>query len=145
MIIGAATPSFDKETKVNNTFETNHLSTIEITNTAQKFIGQIDQKPPIFSAIKINGIRAYKRARKNETADIKPKQVTISNFDLTHIELPIVEFRVTCSKGTYIRSMVDDFGKELNNGAYLNSLRRTRIGKFHINKALTLEELLKKK
>jgi len=143
MIIGATTPSFDKETEIDKTYETKHITINELTKTTRNFIGEIDQKPPQFSAIKVNGVRAYKKARKNETTNIKSKQVLISDFDLINIELPKIKFRISCSKGTYIRSLVNDFGVKLNSGAYLNSLRRTKIGNFHLKNAMKLEELLK--
>ncbi len=141
-IMGASRPSHDKETAINKTFKTDHISINDLTKATKLFTGKIEQVPPIFSAIKINGERAYKKARKNEVPDIKSKEVTISNFELCNIEFPKVEFRITCSKGTYIRSLVNDFGKELNSGAYLDSLRRKRIGNFQLSSAMTLEKLL---
>ena len=144
LVLGATRPSFDKETEINKTFETGNISINDLSKTSKQFIGKIVQTPPIYSAIKINGERAYKKARKNEVPDIKSKEVTISNFKLCNIEFPNIGFKITCSKGTYIRSLVNDFGKELNNGAYLDSLRRNRIGSFHINDAMTLEKLLQR-
>lgn len=138
--LGATTPSYDRETEVNNTFETSHINDELILKTTQQFIGDIEQIPPIFSAIKKNGKKLYLSAREGEEVQIEARKVTIREFEITKIELPLVHFKVVCSKGTYIRSLAFDFGKALNSGAYLNSLCRTRIGAFKIEDAVSVEE-----
>ena len=143
MVLGATTPSYDKETEVDQTFAWEDLDEGSIQNVVKKHTGHIDQTPPIFSALKVDGIRAYKKARRNEKVTLQPKQVTVSSFEITKMDLPKVAFRVVCSKGTYIRSLVHDVGRSLQNGAYLESLCRTRIGNYSINDARTLDELLK--
>lgn len=140
--LGATTPSYDLETEVNQTFDIDHISEEKIYNTAKSFIGEIDQKPPIFSAIKMDGKRLYDIARKGETAEIQSRKISISKFEITRIVLPEVDFRVSCSKGTYIRSLANDFGQKLNSGAYLSALRRTRIGNFSIENALSIDEFV---
>lgn len=138
-LLGATTPSFDKETEVDNTFKTNHLTEKLLLKTTQQFTGEMEQVPPIYSAVKIQGVRAYEHARNQEDVTIKPRQVQIKTFELTNIELPQVQFRLICSKGTYVRSLARDFGKAINSGAYLTELKRTRIGNFHISEALSME------
>lgn len=140
--LGATTPSYDLETEVNQGFSTDHISEEMIVKAKQSFIGEIDQKPPIFSAIKKDGKRLYDIARKGETTEIQSRKVTISSFDITRIELPEVHFKVSCSKGTYIRSLANDFGVALESGAYLSALRRTRIGEFSIENALSIEAFI---
>ena len=140
--LGATTPSYDLETEVNKLFSTDHISEEMIVKAKRSFIGEIDQKPPIFSAIKKDGKRLYDIARKGETTEIKSRKVTISAFDITRIELPEVDFRVSCSKGTYIRSLANDFGVALESGAHLSALRRTRIGEFSVENALSIEEFI---
>ncbi len=138
--LGATTPSYDMETPVNQTFETGHITEKLILETAANFIGKQSQVPPMFSAIKKNGKKMYEHARKGETIEIKPRDVTIKSFDILKIEMPEVHFRVTVSKGTYIRSLAYDFGKALNAGAYLSELRRTKIGSFDVNNAITHQQ-----
>lgn len=133
--LGATTPSFDLESEIDNKYETEHLTKTLINETTKQFLGEQDQIPPIFSAIKIDGKRAYKYARKNEDVHIKPKQINILEFEITKINLPEIHFRIVCSKGTYIRSLARDFGKALNSGAYLSELIRTRIGVFKLSDA----------
>lgn len=140
--LGSTTPSFDLETEIDQTFDTSHLTDEMIKNATQQFIGDITQLPPVFSAVKKDGKRLYEFARAGETVELKPRQVSISEFEITQIESLTVHFRVVCSKGTYIRSLADDFGKALNCGAHLSSLRRTRIGNFKIENAHTLEGFL---
>ena len=134
--LGATTPSYDLETEVHQTFPTNHLTDELIKNTTTQFIGEISQKPPIFSAIRKDGKRLYELARAGETTEIKSRQVTIDEFEITKINLPEVEFRVKCSKGTYIRSLAYDFGLALNSGGHLSKLRRTKIGDFSVDNAI---------
>ena len=140
--LGGTTPSFDLETEVNETFPTVHITDELINATTQQFIGQINQFPPVFSAIKKDGKRLYEFARAGEEVEIKSRQVEITEFEITQINALEVHFRVVCSKGTYIRSLANDFGKALNSGAHLSSLRRTRIGDFKVENALTPEAFI---
>jgi tRNA pseudouridine55 synthase len=133
--IGATTPSYDLETEINETFDTAHIDDTLIRDTVKHFLGEIDQKPPIFSAIKKDGIRLYEHARSGETVTIDSRKTTIHEFEITRIELPEVDFRVVCSKGTYIRSLAYDFGEKIKSGAHLIALRRTKIGKFNVENA----------
>ncbi len=141
--VGATTPSYDLETEVNETFFTDHITDALLKETTKQFIGDIQQKPPIFSAIKKDGKRLYELARKGETTEIKARTITISEFEITNINLPKVDFRVVCSKGTYIRSLAYDFGKALNSGAHLSVLRRTKIGDFSVENAESIEGFIK--
>jgi tRNA pseudouridine55 synthase len=138
--LGAVTPTYDRESEAVDQKDISHL-TGEMINAATKpFTGNILQVPPIHSAIKQEGKPVYLAARKGEEVVLDPRPVTISAFEITKIELPIVEFRVVCSTGTYIRSLANDFGKELGVGAYLSGLRRTRIGIFSVDDADSLEQ-----
>jgi tRNA pseudouridine55 synthase len=141
--IGGTTPSYDLETEINQTFPTQHITKDLIHKATKQFIGPIQQKPPIFSAIKQDGKRLYELARKGETAEIPTREICISEFEITHINLPIISFRVVCSKGTYIRSLAYDFGLALNSGAHLSALRRTKIGDFLVEKATSIEGFIK--
>jgi len=140
-ILGATRPSSDMETGIDKTFETNNILEEDIMNAAKSFIGDIKQIPPLFSAKKISGERAYEFARKGINMQMEAKDVSITEFEITQINLPEVSFRVVCSKGTYIRSLARDFGEKLNNGAYLSQLRRTRIGEFNLNQAYSMERI----
>jgi len=140
--LGATTPSYDLETEIDKTYTIDHLTEEFIKKTTLQFIGEIDQKPPIFSAIKKDGKRLYELARAGETTEIKTRKVTISSFEITKIDLPNIEFRVVCSKGTYIRSLAYDFGLALNSGAHLSTLRRTKIGNFNVKNSQTIEGFL---
>jgi tRNA pseudouridine55 synthase len=137
---GATTPSYDLETDVNETFPVNHITNKLLEETTKQFIGEINQKPPIFSAIKKEGRRLYEIAREGKTTDIEMRKVTITHFEITNINLPKVAFKVQCSKGTYIRSLAHDFGQALKSGAYLSQLRRTKIGEFSVKQAQTIED-----
>lgn len=130
--LGATTPSYDLETEIDQTFPTGHLNDELLKNTIQPFLGEIDQKPPVFSAIKKDGIRMYEHARAGTEVEMVSRKTTIYEFEITRIALPEVDFRVVCSKGTYIRSLAHDFGKALDSGAHLTALRRTKIGKFTV-------------
>ena len=134
--LGATTPSFDLEKPVDETFPTSHITEEKIHQIAQSFLGEQDQVPPHFSAVKVDGKRAYLLAREGKEPEIKPKKVTISEFEITKIALPEVNFRIVCSKGTYIRSIARDFGQRLESGAHLTALRRTRIGEFRVEEAI---------
>ncbi|WP_458628502.1 tRNA pseudouridine(55) synthase TruB [Winogradskyella sp. PC D3.3] len=141
-VIGSTTPSFDLETEVNETFPTDHITEELIQDTIPQFIGKIEQYPPVFSAIKKDGKRLYEFARAGEEVEIKSRQVEITEFEITEIRGLELHFRVVCSKGTYIKSLANDFGKALNSGAYLASLRRTRIGDFKVENSLTPEDFI---
>lgn len=143
--LGATTPSYDMETEVDQKFSTDHISEEMITAATSKFIGEIAQIPPVFSALKKDGKRLYEYARAGENVEIPSRIVEITQFEITSVQLPEINFRVVCSKGTYIRSLAHDFGKALGSGAYLSSLRRTKIGGFLVEDALdvtTFENLL---
>ncbi|OSY88737.1 pseudouridine synthase [Tenacibaculum holothuriorum] len=137
--LGSTTPSYDLETEINETFPTDHITPELINETLTQFIGEIDQKPPIFSAIKKDGKRLYELARQGKTTEIKSRKVTVSEFEITKINGNKFEFRVVCSKGTYIRSLANDFGKALNSGAHLSVLRRTKIGDFSVENAVSID------
>ncbi|MBC3758201.1 tRNA pseudouridine(55) synthase TruB [Hyunsoonleella sp. SJ7] len=139
IILGSTTPSFDLETEINNTFPIDHISEELIYKTTQQFIGEIQQFPPVFSAIKKDGKRLYEFARAGEDVEIKPRTVSISEFEITNIMGQNVDFRVVCSKGTYIRSLANDFGKALNSGSHLSALRRTKIGDFSVENAISID------
>ncbi|MEO1030258.1 MAG: tRNA pseudouridine(55) synthase TruB [Bacteroidota bacterium] len=164
-VLGSTTPSYDLETDIDATFPTDHITEDLIHETAKQFVGTIEQFPPVFSAIKKEGKRLYEFARAGEHVDIKSRQVEISEFEITKIDASTelstgastalrqaqrdtlstgleLKFRVVCSKGTYIRSLAHDFGKALNSGAHLSELRRTRIGDFRVEDALSPEEFL---
>lgn len=138
--LGATTPSYDLETEVDATFPIEHIREQLIYETVQKFIGEIDQKPPVFSAIKKEGKRLYEHARAGEEVEIQARKTTIYEFEITRITLPEIDFRVSCSKGTYIRSLAYDFGHALQSGAHLTALRRTKIGDYSVENALTPDE-----
>lgn len=140
--VGATTPSYDLETEIDENFPTEHITEELLKETTRQFIGEIQQKPPIFSAIKKDGKRLYELARKGETTEIQARTVTITEFEITNINLPKVDFRVVCSKGTYIRSLAFDFGKALNSGAHLSTLRRTKIGDFSVDNATSIEDFI---
>ncbi len=140
--LGGTTPSYDLETEVNESFSTEHITEELIHETTKQFTGIIQQKPPIFSAIKKEGVRLYELARKGETTEIKSREITIPTFEITNIDGNNVDFRVVCSKGTYIRSLAYDFGVALNSGAHLSALRRTKIGDFHVDNALSVEAFI---
>ena len=133
--IGATTPSYDLETEIDQTFLTSHIDESLIHETVKQFLGEIDQKPPIYSAIKKDGVRLYEHARAGETIEIASRKTTIHEFEITRIEFPEVDFRVVCSKGTYIRSLAFDFGKAMNSGSHLTVLRRTKIGNYEVKNA----------
>ncbi len=135
--VGATTPSYDLETEIDATFPTEHISETLILKTTEQFLGEIDQKPPVFSAIKKDGKRLYEHAREGSEVEIATRKTTIYEFEITRIALPEIDFRVQCSKGTYIRSLAYDFGKALQSGAHLTALRRTKIGDFDVKNAFT--------
>ena len=138
--IGATTPSYDLETEIDHTFETSHIDESLIHETVKQFLGEIDQKPPVFSAIKKDGVRLYEHARAGETVEIASRKTTIHEFEITRIALPEIDFRVVCSKGTYIRSLAFDFGKAMNSGSHLTVLRRTKIGDYNVDNAINVND-----
>ena len=138
--LGGTTPSYDLETEINENFPIDHITKELIHSTTAQFIGDIEQIPPVFSALKKDGKRLYEYAREGKEVEIKKRKVTITEFEITAIDLPLVHFRVVCSKGTYIRSLAHDLGIALHSGAHLSSLKRTKIGDYNVNKAITPEE-----
>jgi tRNA pseudouridine55 synthase len=142
MVLGATTPTYDLESEPEEKFDIGHLTDEEIKAACAQFTGDIQQYPPAHSAIKIDGERLYEKARRGEEVELRLRNVTISEFEITRIELPEVDFCVVCSKGTYIRSLVNDFGAALNNGAYMSALRRTRSGNYRIEDAHEILELV---
>ena len=141
-VLGGTTPSYDLETEIDQTFPTEHLTDELIRNATAQFIGEISQFPPVFSALKKDGKRLYEYARAGEAVDIPSRQVHISEFEITRINNLEIDFRVVCSKGTYIRSLANDFGKALNSGAHLSALRRTKIGDFDVENAVSIENFI---
>ena len=142
IVLGSTTPSFDLETEINERFPTEHISKGLIHETTKQFIGEIDQFPPVFSALKKDGKRLYEYARAGEAVEVKSRKINIKDFEITKIDANLVDFRVVCSKGTYIRSLANDFGKALHSGGHLTVLRRTKIGDFNVNKALSIEQFI---
>lgn len=133
--LGATTPSYDLETAIDNTFETAHITEERLQSATQEFLGEIDQTPPVFSALKKDGKRLYEYAREGKSVAINTRKVQVSTFEITEVRLPIISFRIVCGKGTYIRSIAHDFGKVLDSGAHLSALRRTKIGDYPVHKA----------
>lgn len=144
--LGATTPSYDLETEIDHTFDLSHITSKPLSvqeemikMVTRQFLGEIQQQPPIFSALKKEGKRLYEYARNGEEVEIPFRTVSVSEFEITKIDLPQVDFRVVCSKGTYIRSLANDFGKALHSGAHLSALRRTKIGEFSVDDAVGVE------
>ena len=142
--VGATTPSYDLETEPNEFFPVDHITTDAIKNAIPQFLGEISQIPPLFSAIKVDGKRAYTMARQGSDHELKSRIVQIKEFEITRIDLPEIDFRVCCSKGTYIRSLAFDFGKALGSGAYLSALRRTKIGDYRVENAVEPNDVIPK-
>ena len=141
--LGGTTPSYDLETKVDNNYETAHITEELIKETTTHFIGEIDQKPPIFSALKKGGERLYEKARRGEAIEIESRKITVKKFTITNIENLDVNFEIKCSKGTYIRSIAHDFGAALNSGGHLTKLCRTSIGEYQLSDAIDVENFKK--
>lgn len=141
--LGATTPSFDLETEIDHNFPTDHITEELLQETVHKFIGEIEQTPPVFSALKKDGKRLYEYAREGKEVEVKKRKVEISEFEIETEEFPKVHFRVVCSKGTYIRSLAHEFGQALNSGAHLSALRRTAIGNFSVENAMDIESFEK--
>lgn len=142
--LGSTTPSYDLESEINETFPTDHITEDLIHKTTKQFIGEINQFPPVFSALKKDGKRLYEYARAGEAVEVKSRKITIEAFEITNINGNGIDFRVVCSKGTYIRSLANDFGKALQSGGHLSALRRTKIGDFNVDNALSIEGFIKK-
>lgn len=140
-LLGATTPSFDLEKPVDQTYPWEHITEPQILTAAVNLSGTYDQLPPVFSAVKVAGKRAYDYARKDREVEIVPRTITVSVFEITRIALPEVDFRIACGKGTYIRAIARDFGEHLGSGAHLTALRRTRIGPYHLADALPTDRL----
>ncbi len=141
--VGATTPSYDLETEIDATFPTDHINEVLIQETTKHFLGEIDQKPPVFSAIKKDGKRLYEHARAGEEVEIKARKTTIHEFEITRIALPEIDFRIKCSKGTYIRSIAYDFGLAIQSGGHLTALRRTKIGDYSVENTVSPEDFVK--
>ncbi|MCF0211061.1 MAG: tRNA pseudouridine(55) synthase TruB [Bacteroidales bacterium] len=141
--LGATTKSFDMEHPEDAQFSIEHITEKLLKDTANSFLGEQEQVPPVYSAVKIGGRRAYHYVKAGEEVEMKKRNITISDFELTNIALPDVDFRIACTKGTYIRSIARDFGLALDSGAYLSALRRIKIGEYTIEQAYTLSELEK--
>lgn len=140
--IGKTTPSYDLETEFDSIKDASHVTEEELINAAAKLTGSISQIPPAHSAVKVNGERAYKKARKNEAVKLDPRQVIIHSFDITKVEGDNIHFRIACTKGTYIRTMAKDFGELLGVGGHLSALRRTKIGDYSVEDAHQLDEFV---
>lgn len=145
LVLGKTTPSIDLETEFDGDFPVAHIDETVLESARQQLVGTIEQFPPIYSAVKVDGERLYKKARRGEAVEIKPRQVLISLFEIDSSEFPAIHFRIVCSKGTYIRSIARDFGRLTNSGAYLSKLCRTRIGDFKLSEAHELEEYILQK
>lgn len=139
--IGATTPSFDLETEEDGQFPTDHITQELVENILPSFVGAIEQIPPVYSAVKVDGKRAYQLARKGKEVELKSKMLVVKEIELLRFEMPEIELRIVCSKGTYIRALARDIGAALGSGAYLIGLQRTRIGTFSIDQSLDLKEL----
>lgn len=138
--LGATTPSFDLEQEIDAEYPTEHITREMVEETLKTFLGEIQQIPPVYSAVKVNGKRAYDYARKGNEVELKPKLLVIDEIELLDCQLPYITIRVVCSKGTYIRALARDIGTALNSGAHLTSLRRTRVGEFKVEDCISLEQ-----
>lgn len=140
--LGATTPSFDLELPIDKIYPTHHITLEMVENVLHNFLGEIDQIPPIYSAVKVDGERAYKYARKGEKVELKPKKLVINKLEVLEFNLPLLKIRIECSKGTYIRALARDIGKTLGSGAHLVALQRTRIGEVRLEDCWQLNDLL---
>ena len=140
--LGSTTPSFDLETEIDETYPTEHINRALIDEILKEFLGEIRQRPPVYSAIKIDGKRAYKYARKGQEVEIKEKVLVIDEIEILSFDKDVLKIRVVCSKGTYIRALARDIGSKLGSGAHLVALERTRIGEFKADQALEIEEFV---
>lgn len=142
LVLGSTTPSYDLETEIDTTYPTTHITEDLIHQTTAKFTGTIEQYPPVFSALKKDGKRLYEFAREGKEVEISARKIVIDFFNITAINGLEVDFEIQCSKGTYIRSLAHDFGKALNSGAHLSALRRTKIGNFSIDHAISVDAFI---
>lgn len=140
--LGATRPSYDKESEIDQEYPYDHIRPEDILKAAESFLGESEQTPPLHSAVKVDGERVYEKARRGETVKLKTRTINISRFEITKIDLPEVEFHIACTKGTYIRTIAHDFGKVLNSGAYLSSLKRVKSGNFALENAWDLQDLI---
>jgi tRNA pseudouridine55 synthase len=140
--LGATTPTYDKESEPEDFKAYEHITEEDITKATEQFIGEIQQFPPVYSAIKKDGVALYELARRGVDVELKARTIFIKSFEITAVELPVVSFKIICSTGTYIRSLANDMGAALNTGAYLSELRRTRIGEFSVENGVTMEGFL---
>lgn len=140
--LGATRPSYDMESEIDQEYGYDHIRPEDVLKAAASFIGESEQTPPLHSAVKVNGERVYEKARRGETVKLKTRTINIFKFEITKIDLPEVEFHIACSKGTYIRTIAHDFGKALNSGAYLSSLKRVKSGNFALENAWDLQDLI---
>ena len=145
LVLGKTTPSIDLETEFDAEYPTVHITPEILENARQQFLGNIEQTPPIYSALRVDGERLYKKARRGEEVEIKKRKVEISLFEIDAVRFPEVDFRIICSKGTYIRSIVRDFGQAAESGAYMSALCRTRIGAFELKDAWNLTDFIHQK
>lgn len=141
IVIGKTTPSYDLETPFDSETPYHHINEEEVRSLTEQFIGELEQLPPTYSAIKVKGERLYKKARQGKAVDVPTRKVIVSDFEITQLALPTIHFQIRCSKGTYIRSIAHDFGKALGVGGYLGSLRRTKIGSFKVEDAWKIEDI----
>ena len=142
LVLGKTTPSVDLETEFDQEFPVEHITQAALADAARQLTGALQQLPPMYSAVRVDGERLYKKARRGETIVIKPREVTVKRFEITTDDFPTIHFRIVCSKGTYIRSLVRDFGQILGSGAYLSVLRRTRIGDFSVSDSVPMEDFI---
>lgn len=140
MVLGQTTPSYDLETMPSAAVDISHVTAEDLVRLSHSFTGKIQQVPPAHSSVKVDGKRAYDLARRGKTPQLEPREVSVHLFELTRMNFPRVSFKVVCSKGTYIRSLVHDFGQALGTGAYLSALRRTRIGNYRVEDAVSVDE-----
>lgn len=146
LVLGKTTPSVDLETEFDGEYPVEHiLSGDLVSNALAALTGELDQTPPVYSAVRVGGERLYKKARRGEQVEIKTRKVTVNAFEVDLARFPEVDFRIVCSKGTYVRSLVRDFGELVGSGAYLKALRRTRIGDFRVEDAWELEAFIREK
>jgi tRNA pseudouridine55 synthase len=145
LVLGKTTPSVDLETEFDAEYPTEHITEQQLRQAADQLTGTLQQLPPIYSAVRMDGERLYKKARRGETVEVKPREVAVTLFEVDAANFPEIHFRIVCSKGTYIRSLVRDFGMLLQSGAYLSALRRTRIGDFQVDNSFQLEDFIQKK
>lgn len=142
LTFGATTPSYDLETAVEGDYPYRHITREVFDSVVERFVGEVEQVPPVFSAVRVDGVRAYEKARKGKGPEMPPRKVYIKEIEVIRFDLPVVELRIVCGKGTYIRSLANDLGKACGSGAYLSALRRTAIGEFRVERANNMDDLV---